>query len=102
MKHSEVNNQDIHKKLRESKSHWSYLFDAKHFNPKSTYQLQTCFVGEFEYAIYERIENYFVLVDFFNSYESANEQARKIIDECEKFKNSIVGYSDYKERNLNA
>ena len=32
-------------------------------------------------AVYERIENYFVLVDFFKSYDEACDDAKKIIDE---------------------
>ena len=34
-----------------------------------------------EFAVYERIDNYFVLVDFFKSYDEACADAKKIIDD---------------------
>ncbi|HHA1525555.1 TPA: hypothetical protein ACOED2_000604 [Enterobacter hormaechei subsp. xiangfangensis] len=72
---------DIHAKLKASNSHWSYCHAVQPHDKGFDYQFNTTFVGEMEFAIYERIENYFVLVDFFKSYDEACDDAKKIIDE---------------------
>ncbi|WP_369064236.1 hypothetical protein [Enterobacter sp. MALB-1] len=72
---------DIHAKLRSTNSHWSYCHAVQPHDKGFDYQFNTTFVGEMEYAVYERIENYFVLVDFFKSYDEACDDAKKIIDE---------------------
>lgn len=72
---------DIHTKLRTSNSHWAYCYAVHPFEKEFNYQFNTTFIGEMEFAIYERIDNYFVLVDFFKSYNEACDDAKKIIDE---------------------
>ncbi len=71
---------DIHTKLKEANSHWSYLRAAQPYQNDSDYEFNTTFIDGIEFAIYERIDNYFVLVDFFKSYEEACDDAKKIID----------------------
>ncbi|EHB3804660.1 hypothetical protein JXF99_000630 [Salmonella enterica subsp. enterica serovar Bonariensis] len=71
---------DIHAKLRAANSHWSYCYAVQHFEKEFNYQFNTSFVDEMEFAVYERIDNYFVLVDFFKSYDEACDDAKKIID----------------------
>lgn len=71
---------DIHAKLRSSKSHWSYLYASQSHQDGFNYQFNTTFIDGVEFAIYERIDNYFVLVDFFKSYDEACDDAKKIID----------------------
>ncbi|ENB7197920.1 hypothetical protein ABIH54_004598 [Enterobacter bugandensis] len=72
---------DIHAKLRAANSHWSYCHAVQPHDKGFDYQFNTTFVGEMEFAVYERIENYFVLVDFFKSYDEACADAKKIIDD---------------------
>ncbi|EBW6823762.1 hypothetical protein DP786_07720 [Salmonella enterica subsp. enterica serovar Senftenberg] len=72
---------DIHAKLKSANSHWSYCHAVQPHDKGFDYQFNTTFVGEIEFAVYERIENYFVLVDFFKSYDEACDDVKKIIDE---------------------
>lgn len=71
---------DIHAKLKTANSHWSYCHAVQPCEKDFNYQFNTTFVGEMEFALYERIDNYFVLVDFFKSYDEACDDAKKIID----------------------
>ncbi|MFP2429307.1 hypothetical protein [Enterobacter ludwigii] len=72
---------DIHAKLKAANSHWSYCYAVQPCEKGFNYQFNTTFVGEMEFAVYERIDNYFVLVDFFKSYDEACSDAKKIIDD---------------------
>ena len=72
---------DIHAKLKASNSHWSYCYAVQPCKKGFNYQFNTTFVGEMELAVYERIDNYFVLVDFFKSYDEACDDAKNIIDD---------------------
>ncbi|WP_368543663.1 hypothetical protein [Enterobacter soli] len=72
---------DIHAKLKAANSHWSYCYAVQPCEKGFNYQFNTTFVGEMEFAVYERIDNYFVLVDFFKSYDEACANAKKIIDD---------------------
>lgn len=72
---------DIHAKLKAANSHWSYCYAVQPCEKGFNYQFNTTFVGEMEFAVYERIDNYFVLVDFFKSYDGACDHAKKIIDD---------------------
>lgn len=72
---------DIHAKLKSANSHWSYCYAVQPCEKGFNYQFNTTFVGEMEFAVYERIDNYFVLVDFFKSYDEACDDAKKIIDD---------------------
>jgi len=71
---------NIHDKLRSAKTHWSYCFAAQIPDESFNYQFRTTFVDGIEFAVYERVESYFVLVDFFKSYDEACDDA-KIIDD---------------------
>ncbi|MCL6721616.1 hypothetical protein M8R21_39480 [Klebsiella sp. T2.Ur] len=71
---------DIHAKLKAANSHWSYCYAVQPCEKGFNYQFNTTFVGEMEFAVYERIDNYFVLIDFFKSYDEACADAKKIID----------------------
>ena len=72
---------DIHAKLKAANSHWSYCYAVQPCEKGFKFQFNTTFVGEIEFAVYERIDNYFVLVDFFKSYDEACADAKKIIDD---------------------
>ncbi len=72
---------DIHAKLKAANTHWSYCYAVQPCEKEFNYQFNTTFVGEIEFAVYERIDNYFVLVDFFKSYDEACDDAKKIIDD---------------------
>lgn len=72
---------DIHAKLRTANSHWSYCYAVQPCEKGFNYQFNTTFIGEMEFAVYERIDNCFVLVDFFKSYDEACTDAKKIIDD---------------------
>lgn len=72
---------DIHTKLKASNSHWPYCYAVQPCEKGFDYQLNTTFVEEMEFAVYERIDNYFVLVDFFKSYDEACDDAKNIIDD---------------------
>lgn len=72
---------DIHAKLKSANSHWSYCYAVQPCEKGFNYQFNTTFVGEMEFAVYERIDNHFVLVDFFKSYDEACADAKKIIDD---------------------
>lgn len=72
---------DIHAKLRAANSHWSYCHAVQPHDKEFNYQFNTTFIDGMEFAIYERVDRYFVLVDFFKSYEEACDDAKKIIDE---------------------
>ena len=72
---------DIHAKLKAANTHGSYCYAVQPCEKEFNYQFNTTFVGEMEFAVYERIDNYFVLVDFFKSYDEACADAKKIIDD---------------------
>ncbi|HAZ8269189.1 TPA: hypothetical protein J8W34_000280 [Citrobacter koseri] len=74
------NDFDIHAKLKSSNTHWSYLHAAQPNQNGINYEFCTTFIDDMEFAIYERIGNYFVLVDFFKSYDEACCDAKKIIN----------------------
>lgn len=46
----------------------------------------TNFIGGTEYALYKRIDRYFVLIDFFECYEEANQEARDVINKNQKLR----------------
>lgn len=72
---------DIHAKLKAANSHWAYCYAVQPCEKGFNYQFNTTFLGEMEFAVYEHIDNYFVLVDFFKSYDEACDAAKKIIDD---------------------
>lgn len=71
---------NIHDKLRTTGAHWGYLHSSQPHQEGFNYEFITTFVDVIEFAIYERVDNYFVLVDFFKSYDEACDDAKKIID----------------------
>jgi hypothetical protein len=72
---------NIHDKLRGSNTHWSHRFSAQPHDEGFNYQFRTTCVDGVEFAVYERIDNCFVLVDFFKSYDEACDDAKNIIDD---------------------
>lgn len=77
---------NIHDKLRATNAHWCYLFSAQPHDEGFNYQFRTTCVDGVEFAVYERIDNSFVLVDFFKSYDEACDDAKKIIDDYPEVK----------------
>lgn len=71
---------DIHQKLKNSKHAWSYMHSAGTHQADAKYEFRTIFLDEIEHALYERYDDYFVLIDFFKSYDDACEEAKKIIN----------------------
>lgn len=76
----ENNNVAVIEKLKSSESSWSYLKIAQPHQDGSNFEFIQLSEEEIEYAIYERQGLYFVLIDFFKSYEEASEYAKKIIN----------------------
>ncbi|MFH2224446.1 hypothetical protein ABK735_19615 [Enterobacter kobei] len=72
---------NIHDKIRATNTHWCLLFSAQPHDDGFNYQFRTTCVDGVEFAVYERIDNSFVLVDFFKSYDEACDDAKKIIDD---------------------
>ncbi|QBX68683.1 hypothetical protein [Serratia quinivorans] len=85
----------IHEKLKSENSHWSYVFAVSPHTANAKAQLNTCLLDKPEFAVYERVGNYFVLVDFANDYGSLNDAAKKIIDSNPKAKASILGWEKH-------
>ena len=82
---------DIHAKLKAAKSYWSYAYAVQLREKGFNYQFHARFVDETEFAVYELINDYFVLVDFFKSYDEACDDAKKIIDKYPDIKNMLSG-----------
>lgn len=80
---------DIHAKLKASKSHLSYLRAAQPYENGFNYQFNTTLIDGFEFSIYERKDCYFILVDFFKSYDEACDDAKKIIDDYPDIKKML-------------
>lgn len=72
---------DIHEKLKSTGAHWLYRRAAQPYQDGYSYEFTTVMVGEMEFAIYERQDNYYVLVDFFKNYDEACPYAKQIIDQ---------------------
>lgn len=72
---------NIDDKLRGSNTHWTHRFSAQPHDAGFNYQFRTTCVDGVEFAVYERIDNCFVLVDFFKSYDEACDDAKNIIDD---------------------
>jgi len=78
----------IHEKLKSNNRNcWAYWF-ATTSEDNANYLFKTKFTGGVEHAVYERIDDGFVIVDFFTSYETASKEAKEIIDKCPDIKSS--------------
>lgn len=84
---------DIHEKLKKHDAKWQYKHEANSYQINTNYEFCTTFIGEIEFAIYERHGNYFRLVDFFKSYDEACAEAKKILDHYPDVKDHIIKYS---------
>ncbi|HAV1627899.1 MULTISPECIES: hypothetical protein [Enterobacter cloacae complex] len=80
---------DIHAKIKSANSHWSYLRAAQPHQNDFDYEFNTTFIDGLEFAIYARNGDYFVLVDFFKTYNEACNDAKKIIDEHPDIKKMV-------------
>ncbi|MFV8926269.1 hypothetical protein ABQ431_08240 [Serratia fonticola] len=89
----------IHGKLKASDSHWAYAFAVTPADGDDKHQLITRWGDKAEFAVYERVENLFVLVDFSDDYYSMNEEAKKIIDRNPSAKASIMSWVKEDENN---
>lgn len=91
MSNSTVQQQfDIHQKLKANHSHWLYLHSVEPKDECCNYQLiADLTTDEWEYALYQRRDGYFVLIDFFKNYSVACEEAKTIIDNHPKIKAAI-------------
>lgn len=76
-----VDNLSVVEKLKSNNHRWGFSHPAQAYNCDSRYELITSFIGEIEFAIYERSDSVFYLVDFFKSYDDASNYAKQIIDE---------------------
>lgn len=86
---------DIQEKLKRSGSCWSYMRLAQPFQAGFNYEFITKLLVNIEFAIYERVGDYFFLVDFFENYEDASEQAKDILNAYTDFKKNVTGgYTD--------
>ncbi|EMF1899333.1 hypothetical protein RZP54_08450 [Raoultella ornithinolytica] len=70
---------DIHEKLKKHGAKWLYMHEENSHQINTNYEFCTNFIGEIEFAIYERHGNHFILVDFFKSYDEACDEAKDIL-----------------------
>lgn len=85
-----MNHFDIHEKIKRTGSIWARLKSAQPHQNGCNYELNTILTDEIEFALYERKGDYFVLVDFFNNYEDACEEAKIIIDKNTNIKSMFT------------
>lgn len=76
---------DIHKKLKKCGRGLSYMYQPHPTHEGKEYILITCWGEAFEYALYKRMGNYFLLVDFFTDFNSACDEAKIIIRSIGKY-----------------
>ncbi|ELH2097904.1 hypothetical protein RQD06_001421 [Klebsiella pneumoniae] len=81
---------DIQEKLKAHHPMWSYMHEANSFQQNTNYEFCTNFIDGIEFAIYERHENHFILVDFFKSYDDACREAKNILDTYPDVKNRLL------------
>ena len=71
---------NVCEKLNASSAHWAYSKPAQAYQDGFDFQLETILADEIEFALYKRQGNKFVLLDFFNSYNEACDEAKAILD----------------------
>ncbi|WP_155409081.1 hypothetical protein [Pluralibacter gergoviae] len=76
-----VDNLNVVDKFKSNNHRWGFSHPASAYNRDSRYELITSYIGETEFAIYERSDSIFYLVDFFKNYDDAIPYAKNIIDE---------------------
>lgn len=81
---------DIQAKLKASNSNLSYLRAVQPHDKDFNYQFNTTLINGTEFSIYERKDDYFILVDFFKSYSEACDHAKKIIDDYPDIKRMVT------------
>lgn len=92
---------DIQEKLKVSGSCWSYMRMAQPYQAGFNYEFITQLLNGVEFAIYKRVGDYFFLVDFFENYEEASQDAKKIMDDYADFKRNVTeGYKDSPRQQL--
>ncbi|MEF3137472.1 hypothetical protein J8995_18580 [Klebsiella quasipneumoniae subsp. quasipneumoniae] len=70
---------DIHAKLKSLNECWSFAIRTQPHNHGYDFEFCTRFIPDLTFAIYKRIGDYFVLVDFFSSYDEACDEAKDIL-----------------------
>jgi hypothetical protein len=80
---------DIHQKLKQKKGSWCFMLSADEDDNGVKYKFMTKLIGSIEYAIYERIDDNFYLVDFFGTYAEASDMAKLIIDSSADIKKTL-------------
>lgn len=81
---------DIQEKLKTHRPAWTYKHEAAGFQKNSNHEFCSNLIDGIEFAIYERQGNYFILVDFFKSYDDAREEAKNILDAHPDIKNHLI------------
>lgn len=91
---------DIHEKLKinikNGGESYSYLKDIPSHQNDVNFEFITITIPEITFLIYRKLGNYFVLVDFFNNYEDACDEAKEIINEKD-LKQTIFGWLEYQK-----
>ncbi|NTZ36177.1 hypothetical protein EXW94_18115 [Enterobacter sp. JMULE2] len=88
----QIDSQIVIEKLKSSGANWSYLKIAQPHQDGANFEFIKLFEEEIEYALYERQGLYFVLIDFFKSYEEAGEYAKKIINSKSSLKSIFSAF----------
>lgn len=70
---------DIHAKLKSLNECWSFAIRTQPHNHGYDFEFCARFIPDLTFAIYKRIGDYFVLVDFFSSYDEACDEAKDIL-----------------------
>ncbi|EIV9539205.1 hypothetical protein MBN59_002441 [Klebsiella pneumoniae] len=71
---------DIHAKLKSLNECWSFAIRTQPHNHGYDFEFCTRYIPDLTFAIYKRIGDHFVLVDFFSSYDEACDEAKNILD----------------------
>ncbi|BCQ40929.1 hypothetical protein ERHA54_35320 [Erwinia rhapontici] len=88
---------DIHQKLKASNYHLPYYLAAQPHQDDAKYELQTSLIGGVSFALYERVDNVFVLVDFFEDINEACVDAIAILNSWPCAKASILSWMEYEK-----
>jgi len=92
---------DIHDKLEQeiknSGNSHSYMMAAQPHQGDANFEFITSLFPQLLFLIYKRIDEYFVLVDFFKTYEEACDEAKAIIDSHPRLKASLNSWIEHSQ-----
>ncbi|VTP13195.1 hypothetical protein PUATCC27989T_01029 [Phytobacter ursingii] len=81
---------DVSQKITEKSSLWPYSKPSKPYQDGFNFQFESILSDVIEFALYERHGDQFVIVDFFNSYDEACDEAKEFLDNHKDLKTMIM------------